>query len=146
MKYSEIIPGRVYAGTHPDAEGWEALERLNVSAVINLTRRPDEPPNNYPLPLELLWFRLGNRAHPPLHHLIVAVEQAVAWLKEGRILYIHDISGRNRLGFFVIALLMRLYRLDYAQARALARQRRHQLSPRRQFVELLCEYEEYLFR
>ena len=117
---------------------------MHVHAIINVGDQKDLPPDGYPPPLDILWFCLGNKSDPQMHLLVDAVEQAARWLQEGRVLYVHDIAGRNRLGFFVIALLMRLYHLPYEEARKLAKQKRPKLAPRKQFVKRLREYEAFL--
>ena len=144
MEYNEMIPGRVYAGERlRDGADWEELRRLNVNAIVNISSEPDDIPSDYP-DAWLLHFPLGNKDKPPLPYLTESVDQTITRLKEGRILYIHDISGRNRLGFFLTALFMRLYRRPSEEALQAVKSKRPILSPRYQFLELLCDYERQL--
>jgi protein-tyrosine phosphatase len=144
MKYSEIIPGRLYAGKRLcDAKNWEELHRLGVDAIVNIRSRPDRIPLDFP-PIPMLFFKLSNKEKPSLRRLHAFVSQAVRWLNEGHTLYVHDVGGRNRLGFFLTALFMCLYQIPYQQALQTVKQQRPQLSPRRQFVKLLHDYEREL--
>ncbi|KEO83698.1 protein-tyrosine phosphatase family protein [Tumebacillus flagellatus] len=143
MEYSEFIPGKLYAGPRPDAKGWKQLQYLHVDAIVNIREKPDNPPSQYPQ-LLMQHYKLADKEHTSLQELIPYVEQTVAWLAQGHTVYVHDVAGRNRLGYFMTALYMRLCRLPYQQALDKVRSIRPQLSPRRQFVAVLREYERFL--
>jgi protein-tyrosine phosphatase len=140
VDYSEIIPGRLYAGEKVDKKGWRILEQLHADSIVNLRREKDHIPTWFP-PVLMLWFPLGNKEKPPVERLHQAVEETIRWLDEGRIIYVHDMAGRNRLGFFLTALFMRLYLIPSGAALRLVKQKRPVVSPRRQFLEVLKEYE-----
>lgn len=143
MNYTEFIPGKLYAGSRPDAKGWKQLQRLHVDAIVNIREKPDRSPSQYP-PLLHQHYKLADKGTTSVHELVPHVEQTVAWLAEGHTVYVHDIGGRNRLGFFMTALYMRMCRLPYQQAFEKVRSIRPQLSPRRRFVSVLHEYERFL--
>jgi hypothetical protein len=142
MEINEFLPGRLYGGGKIDEDGWETLRCLNVTAIVNVSDRPDHPPADYQIPI--LYFKLGNRDKPRLARLHAAVEQTRAWLEQGHVVYVHDIAGRNRLGFFLTALFMSIFRVPYDSALAVLRRKRAMLAPRRQFRQLLQEYDLFL--
>ncbi len=144
MEYDEIIPGRLYAGKQIDAAGWKALQKLGVSSIVNLRTEPDRVPADYRWPLHEHWFRLSDTSRPQLQQLVQMVNAAIHDLNEGRVLYVHDVAGRNRLGFFLTALLMRIDRLPWHSALKRARELRPVLAPRSQFRDLLADYQRYL--
>ncbi|ASS74243.1 hypothetical protein CIG75_04090 [Tumebacillus algifaecis] len=144
MDYDTIIPGRLYGGGRIDQQGWQKLRTLGVSAILNVRQAEDQIPAGGPIPIAMYWFRLGDKSKPALSELVQAVETVVYWLECGRIVYVHDEEGRNRLGFLLTAILMRLYRLPWQSALSKARERRGVLAPRAQFRELLADYQRYL--
>lgn len=143
MDYSVLIPGRLYAGTKIGQDDWSTIRQLHVNAIVNVSDRPDRFPSDTP-PLPVLFFKLSNREKPSLQRLQNAVERTVNWLQQGYVLYIHDLAGINRLGFFLTALYMRLFHLPYEQALQEVRKSRPQVAPRYQFVDLLKEYQSSL--
>ncbi|MBL0387825.1 dual specificity protein phosphatase family protein [Tumebacillus sp. ITR2] len=143
MNYSEFIPGKLYAGSRPDEKGWQQLQNLHVDAIVNIREKTDHPPSQCPQML-MQHYKLADKGHTSVHELVPHVEQTVAWLAQGYTVYVHDIAGRNRLGYFMTALYMRLYCLPYQQALKKVRSIRPKLSPRRQFVAVLHEYERFL--
>ncbi|TCP58178.1 dual specificity protein phosphatase-like protein [Tumebacillus sp. BK434] len=144
MQIAEFIPGRLYGGTQIDGEGWRRLAQLGVTAILNVREREEDVPGSYPYPLAVYQFPLENKSSPPLQELVQAVETVVSWLAEGRIVYVHDVAGKNRLGFLLTAILMRLYRLPWRTALEKAREQRPVLAPRSQFQLILERYERFL--
>jgi protein-tyrosine phosphatase len=86
-------------------------------------------------------IRLGNKEKNPLERLHQSVKETVRWQDEGKIIYVHCRAGRNRSGFFLTALFMRLYHLSPEDALQLVRKKRPEVSPRRQFSKVLKEHE-----
>jgi protein-tyrosine phosphatase len=140
MEFNEFLPGRLFAGTKPDSMGWRTLRKLNIGAILDISDQPDHAPADFP-PIPILYFKLGNKEIPTLQQLNAFVRQVMCFLEQGVAVYVHDISGRNRLGFFMTALYMQMYHLPFAQALEAVRRKRPQLSPRGHFVKLLQEYQ-----
>jgi protein-tyrosine phosphatase len=143
MDFSEIIPGHLYAGERVDKEGWRILARLHVNGIVNLSKRKEVAPDWFP-PLRVLNFPLGNKEEPHVNRLRQAVDETIRWLNNGTIIYAHDVAGKNRLGFFLTALFMRMYHLPLEGALRIVKQLRPVLSPHRQFLQVLNEYEQTL--
>ncbi|GIM48130.1 hypothetical protein DNHGIG_36790 [Collibacillus ludicampi] len=143
MDISEIIPGILYAGERVDEKGWMTLAQLHVNGIVNLSKKEDVPPD-WISPLRVLRFPLGNKEKPSVNRLRQAVEETIRWLNDGYIIYVHDVAGKNRLGFFLTALFMRMYHLSCEKALRTVKQIRPVLSPRRQFLQVLKEYEQTL--
>jgi hypothetical protein len=142
MDCNEILPGRLYGGGKIDKDEWHTLRELGVTAIVNVSDRPDHPPADFNVPV--LYFKLGNRDYPSLARLHAAVEQTLAWLEQGHVVYVHDIAGRNRLGFFLAAIFMNLFRIPSDVALTVLRRNNPKLAPRRQFRQILEKYERFL--
>jgi protein-tyrosine phosphatase len=144
MDYTEMIPGRLYAGSRPKSDqDWRTLQNLNVNAIVNIREEADLLPTWF-APIPILHFPIGNKSRPSLQTLDYFVTNTISWLAAGRTIYIHDVSGRNRLGFFLIALYMRMYHIPYDKAFQMVRKQRPKIAPRYQFIDLLHEYERTL--
>ncbi|AXN40715.1 hypothetical protein DTO10_21610 [Peribacillus butanolivorans] len=64
-------------------------------------------------------------------------------LKGYRIL-IHDTLGKQRLGFIITAFYMQKYRLNREEALYLVKQKKPDIKPTENYLQLLTQYEKYL--
>lgn len=142
MKIVSIIPHRLYAGGELDTPGWKFVQE-KVHAVLNLRPVQDHPPFCF-LNRMLIWAPLLSHLSPELPWIIGMTRQIRVLLDSGFVLYVHDVDGINRLGFVLTAFFMDHFQMTRDQALSAVRCRKPDISPNKQFTELLGEYEVYL--
>ncbi|MDN4071953.1 dual specificity protein phosphatase family protein [Fictibacillus terranigra] len=138
----EMIPGKLYIGGLIRSEDWGFIQQ-HITAIINLRTTPDHPPFDFSGRV-MIWAPLTLYHAPDIPWVVKMMDQMNQLLDSGHHILVHDKAGYQRLGFFIAAFFMQRFNLGLAQALAVVRQRKPDLDPPPNYMELLKIYDVYL--
>ncbi|UZJ79617.1 dual specificity protein phosphatase family protein [Fictibacillus sp. KU28468] len=138
----EMIPGKLYIGGLIRSEDWGFIQQ-NITAIINLRTTPDDPPFDFSGRV-MIWAPLTVYYAPDIPWVVKMMNQMNQLLDSGYRILVHDTAGYQRLGFFITAFFMQRFNLEHDQALAMVRQRKPDLDPPPNYMELLKTYGVYL--
>ncbi|PZD95771.1 hypothetical protein DNH61_09950 [Paenibacillus sambharensis] len=142
MAATEMIHNILYASGSLRGKDWEFVSS-QVTVVVNLSLRPDLPPDWLKGTL-LLWEPLPMWQMPKLPWLINLVYKINRMLDKGETVLVHCTNGKHRAGLVLTALYMVRYRLGRERALQEVRKRKPDLSPPLPYLRLLDRLEEQL--
>ncbi len=138
-----MIPGRMYISGSLNDEGWRFIQQ-HINVVINLRTNPDVP-SVESQHTTYYWFPLTIWVTPSLEWTIQFIELIHDLFNKRQRILIHDRFGIQRLGFAITAFFMRYFHLRRDEALKMVRQYKQDIEPTPNYMDLLLEYERYLF-
>lgn len=142
---NEIIPDRLYLGSHLHGESLEVVENLRITHIVNATKSIT---NRFQDRLQYCRVVVeDNEAEMICYHFNKAfrfMDVALGESQEARIL-VHCAQGISRSATIVIMYLMRTEGLTYEHALALVQRHRDIVQPNPGFVSQLKEFEHARF-
>ncbi|MGG0283885.1 dual specificity protein phosphatase family protein [Peribacillus butanolivorans] len=142
MGFVEMIPGRLYIGGRISSDDWGFVQR-NISVIVNLHTKPDRPPFDFSRRI-MIWVPITIRVTPSLELVDNLIKQLNQLFDQGYRILIHDTLGIQRLGFIMTAFYMQKYRLNREEALYLVKQKKPDIKPTENYLQLLTQYEKYL--
>jgi protein-tyrosine phosphatase len=142
MSFVEMIPGRLYIGGRITSQDWGFIHG-NISAIVNLRTKPDRPPFDFSNRM-MIWVPLIIQVAPSLEWVDNLMNRLNHLMDQGHRILIHDTLGIQRLGFVITAFYMQRFHLSRDQALYLVRQKKSDIQPTDNYMELLTQYERFL--
>lgn len=142
MGFTELIPGRIYAGGRITPEDWLFVYH-HISAIVNLRTKPDKPPFDFSQRV-MIWKPLTIKVAPSIEWVETLMNQLNHLVEQDFRILIHDTYGSQRLGFVVTAFYMQRYRLTREQALYRVRKKMPDIEPTANYMEVLKQYEKKL--
>ena len=142
MDFVEMIPGRLYIGGRISSDDWGFVQR-NISAIVNLRTKPDRPPFDFSRRI-MIWVPITIWVAPSLEWVDNLMKQLNQLFDQGHQILIHDTLGIQRLGFVITAFYMQKYRLNREEALYIVKQKKPDIKPTENYMEMLTQYEKYL--
>lgn len=137
-----MIPGRMYVGGRITSDDWSFI-KSNITAIINLRTTPDRPPFDFSQRV-MIWAPITIWVAPSVQWVDNLMKQINVLFDQGHRILIHDTLGIQRLGFVITAFYMQRFRLNREQALQLVRQKKPDINPTPNYMELLTIYEKFL--
>jgi len=137
-----MIPGRLYIGGRISSDDWGFVQR-NISAIVNLRTKPDRPPFDFSRRI-MIWVPITIWVAPSLEWVDNLMKQLNQLFDQGHQILIHDTLGIQRLGFVITAFYMQKYRLNREEALYIVKQKKPDIKPTENYMEMLTQYEKYL--
>jgi protein-tyrosine phosphatase len=142
LSVTEMIPGRLYINGTLSAEDWDFVKN-HITAVVNLRTKPDIPPFNFNRRI-MIWMPVTIGKAPDLRWVETLMAKLNQLYDGGYPTLIHDTIGVQRLGFVIAAFYMQRFRLNQGDALAAVRQKKGNLEPTPNYMDLLGEYQRHL--
>ncbi|MFB7642376.1 protein-tyrosine phosphatase family protein [Peribacillus butanolivorans] len=142
MGFVEMIPGRLYIGGRISSDDWGFVQR-NISVIVNLRTKPDRPPFDFSRRI-MIWVPITIWVTPSLELVDNLIKQLNQLFDQGYRILIHDTLGIQRLGFIITAFYMQKYGLNREEALYLVKQKKPDIKPTENYLQLLTQYEKYL--
>jgi len=142
LRFIEVIPGRLYIGGRISSEDWSIIQR-NITAIINLRTKPDQPPFDFSERI-MIWVPITIQVAPSIQWVDNLMKQLNILFDQGHRILIHDTLGIQRLGFVITAFFMQRFRINREQALHMVRQKKPDIQPTTNYMELLTKYEKFL--
>ncbi|MED3690756.1 dual specificity protein phosphatase family protein [Peribacillus butanolivorans] len=114
-----------------------------ISVIVNLRKKPDRPPFDF-LRRIMIWVPITIWVTPSLELVDNLIKQLNQLFDQGYRILIHDTLGIHRLGFIITAFYMQKYRLNREEALYLVKQKKPDIKPTENYLQLLTQYEKYL--
>jgi len=142
MTLVEMIPGRVYIGGQLKPGDWLFIQH-NINVVVNLRTKPNHPPFDFTKRF-MIWSPITIREAPSIQWVDQLMKQINIFFNQGYRIVIHDTLGIQRLGFVIAAFYMQRFQLTSIQALTMVRQKKADLKPTDNYMDLLGRYEKFL--
>ena len=139
-----MISGRLYIGGRIRKFDWNFIYS-HISAIINLQIKQDQPPFDFSHRV-MIWAPLTLSSPPSLQWTMDMTNLISNLIDSGYSVLLHDTAGIQRLGFVITAFYMQLFNLGRDQALSVIRQRKPDINPPENYMNLLAQFEVYLQR
>ncbi|MCF6800473.1 dual specificity protein phosphatase family protein [Bacillus sp. ET1] len=143
MSMVEMMPGQLYIGGKILNADLEFIYK-HITAIINLRIKPDYLPFDFTHNRIMIWTPLTVSSTPGLKWTIEMTELINNLIDSGYTVLIHDTIGIQRLGFVITAFYMQRFNLNRDQALSVVRQKKPNIDPPNNYMDLLSEFETYL--
>ncbi|MCR8927472.1 dual specificity protein phosphatase family protein [Priestia megaterium] len=144
MNIVEMIPHQLYIGGKIKNSDLEFIYN-HITAIINLRTEPDLLPFNFNQ-IVMVWTPLTISSTPGVNWTIKMTKLISRLIDSKHIVFLHDTIGIQRLGFVITAFYMYRFNLTRDQALALIRQKKSNINPPENYMNLLLEFEATLQR
>ena len=138
----EMIPGRLYIGGRIRNFDCNFIYS-HISAIINLQIQQDQPPFDFSHRI-MIWAPLTLSSPPSLQWTIDMTKLINNLIDSGYSVLLHDTAGIQRLGFVITAFYMQRFSLGRDQALSVIRQRKPDINPPENYMNLLAQFEAYI--
>jgi protein-tyrosine phosphatase len=142
MTIYEMIPNYLYVSGSLNQADWEFVNQ-KIKVVVNLRTEPDRPPFGSPH-ITYYWFPMTILVAPTVQWTAQFSEFINDLIDSGHPVLMHDRLGIQRLGYAIIAVYMKRFRLTLKQAFMEVRKVKANIQPTPNYLEVLMEYERYL--
>ncbi|MEH7263298.1 dual specificity protein phosphatase family protein, partial [Priestia megaterium] len=142
MNMVEMIPERLYIGGKILNNELEFIYKY-ITAIINLRTIPDQLPIDFNHKI-MIWTPLTVSSTPGLEWTIKITKLINRLIDSGHNILLHDTIGIQRLGFVITAFYMQHFNLSRDYALSLIRQKKPNINPPSNYMNLLSEFEIYL--
>jgi len=139
-----MISGRLYIGGRIRKFDWNFIYS-HISAIINLQLKQDQPPFDFSHRI-MIWAPLTLSSPPSLQWIMDMTNLISNLIDSGYSVLLHDTAGIQRLGFVITAFYMQRFSLGRDQALSVIRQRKPDINPPENYMNLLAQFEVYLQR
>ncbi|MED3933343.1 dual specificity protein phosphatase family protein [Priestia megaterium] len=139
-----MISGRLYIGGRIRKFDWSFIYSY-ISAIINLQIKQDQPPFDFSHRI-MIWAPLTLSSPPSLQWTMDMTNLISNLIDSGYSVLLHDTAGIQRLGFVITAFYMQRFSLGRDQALSVIRQRKPDINPPENYMNLLTQFEAYLQR
>jgi len=139
-----MISGRLYIGGQIRKFDWNFIYS-HISAIINLQIKQDQPPFDFSHRI-MIWAPLTLSSTPSLQWTMDMTNLISNLIDSGYSVLLHDTAGIQRLGFVITAFYMQRFSLGRDQALSVIRQRKPDINPPENYMNLLAQFEVYLQR
>lgn len=129
---SEIIPKKLYLGNKIAAQDAALLNQIGITHILNATKEVD-----CHFPHAFTYLRIGISDGDP--ELSKYLDEAISFIKAGKVVFVHCAQGISRSASLVIGYLMQIKECDYELSYALVKEKRPAIAPHFFFQLALSE-------
>lgn len=142
MNFVEMIPNQLYIGGEIRESDLEFIYN-NVTTIINLRTKPDQLPIHFNN-ISMIWTPLTISSTPGIEWTKEMTKLINNLIDSKHIVLLHDTVGIQRLGFVITAFYMQRFKLSRDQALSFVRQRKPDINPPENYMNLLSDFERHI--